>query len=125
MPDLIITPPTVTAGSPAPTVEFTLTRGGANVLPEVAAGRITNAAAGDYTATWTATNGIGSPAVVTRTATVAAAPAIGGVPLGQAGATGTIYNGYVLADGDDFDDMTAADFLTPNSATGSYRTTRH
>lgn len=72
MPDLIITPPTVTAGSPAPAVEFTLTRGGANVLPEVAAGRITNAAAGDYTATWTATNGIGSPAVVTRTATVAA-----------------------------------------------------
>lgn len=73
MPDLIITPPTVTAGSPAPTVEFTLTRGGANVLPEVAAGRIANAAAGEYTATWTATNGIGSPAVVTRTATVAAA----------------------------------------------------
>ena len=73
MPDLIITPPTVTAGSPAPTVEFTLTRGGVNVLPEVAAGRIANAAAGDYTATWTATNGIGSPAVVTRTATVAAA----------------------------------------------------
>lgn len=72
MPDLIITPPTVTAGSPAPTVEFTLTRGGANVLPEVAAGRIVNAAAGEYTATWTATNGIGSPAVVTRTATVAA-----------------------------------------------------
>lgn len=71
MPDLIITPPTITAGSPAPTVAFTLTRGGANVLPEVAAGRIANAAAGDYTATWTATNGIGSPAVVTRTATVA------------------------------------------------------
>ena len=46
MPDLIITPPTVTAGSPAPTVEFTLTRGGANVLSEVAAGRIPNAAAG-------------------------------------------------------------------------------
>ena len=125
MPDLIITPPTVTAGSPAPTVEFTLTRGGANVLPEVAAGRIANAAAGEYTATWTATNGIGSPAVVTRTATVATAPAIGGVPVGQAGATGTIYNGYVLADGDDFDDMTAADFLTPTSASGSYMTTRH
>ena len=73
MPDLIITPPTVTAGSPPPTVEFTLTRGGANVLLEVAAGRIANAAAGEYTATWTATNGIGSPAVITRTATVAAA----------------------------------------------------
>lgn len=55
-----------------------------------------------------------------------AAPAmIGGASIGQAGATGTIYNGYVLADGDDFDDMTAADFLTPTSADGAYMTTRH
>ncbi|KJZ31402.1 hypothetical protein TW83_08995 [Paracoccus sp. S4493] len=54
------------------------------------------------------------------------APAmIGGASIGQAGATGTIYNGYVLADGDDFDDMTAADFLTPTSASGAYMTTRH
>ena len=50
---------------------------------------------------------------------------IAGVAIGQAGAAGTIYNGYVLADGDDFDDMTAADFLTPTSATGAYMTTRH
>ncbi|MEQ5796359.1 Ig domain-containing protein [Paracoccus sp. NFXS7] len=55
-----------------------------------------------------------------------AAPAvIGGASIGQAGASGTIYNGYVLADGDDFDDMTAADFLTPTSAAGAYMTTRH
>ena len=72
MPDLIITPPTITAGSPTPTVAFTLTRGGANVLPEVVGDRIPSAAVGDYTATWTATNGIGSPAVITRTATVVA-----------------------------------------------------
>lgn len=55
----------------------------------------------------------------------AAAPMIGGASIGQTGASGTIYNGYVLADGDDFDDMTAADFLTPTSAAGAYMTTRH
>ena len=50
---------------------------------------------------------------------------IGGASIGQAGEAGTIYDGYVLADGDDFDDMTAADFLTPTSAAGAYMTTRH
>lgn len=48
---------------------------------------------------------------------------IGGVPIGAAGAPGTIYNGYVLADGDDFD--AAPDFLTPTDHDGAYMTTRH
>lgn len=52
-------------------------------------------------------------------------PAIGGVLIGAAGAAGTIYGGYVLADGDDFDAATADDFLTPTNHDGAYMTTRH
>ena len=51
------------------------------------------------------------------------AQGVGGVPLGAAGAAGTIYEGYVLADGDDFD--AAPDFLTPSQHVGAYMTTRH
>ena len=86
MPNLIITPPTVAAGNPAPELELTsLTRDGSAVdrssitdaiLSAVGGntvgGVIVSAADGDYEATWEAANGIGSPAVVTRTATVAA-----------------------------------------------------
>ena len=56
--------------------------------------------------------------------TVAApAPSIGGTAIGTMGAAGTIYEGYQLADGDDFD--TAPDFLTPGNANGAYMTTRN
>lgn len=81
MPDLIITPPTVTAGTPTPTVTHTLTRNGQNVLPEVAAGRIINAAPGEYTATWTASNGVAPNAVITRSATVEAPAAFAATAL--------------------------------------------
>jgi hypothetical protein len=85
------------------------------------------AAATSYSIRLRAVNSVGnSTPGDTKTATSgAAAPMIGGASIGQAGASGTIYNGYVLADGDDFDDMTAADFLTPTSADGAYMTTRH
>lgn len=85
------------------------------------------AAATSYSIRLRAVNAVGnSTPGDTKTATSgAAAPMIGGASIGQAGASGTIYNGYVLADGDDFDDMTAADFLTPTSAAGAYMTTRH
>lgn len=55
----------------------------------------------------------------------AAPNAIGGVTIGQAGAAGTIYESYVLRDGDDFDRTTDADFLTPTNNSGQYMVTRH
>lgn len=86
MPDLIITPPTVTAGTPAPELQLTeLTLAGvavdralildpilSDVGDNVVGGRIANAAAGDYSATWDATNGVSPDARVTATATVQA-----------------------------------------------------
>lgn len=50
---------------------------------------------------------------------------VGGLAIGTVGATGTLYEGYALSDGDDFDATTAADFLTPMNADGAYMTTRH
>lgn len=50
-------------------------------------------------------------------------PTIGGLAVGSDGAAGTIYSGYVLADGDDFD--ASPDFLTPTDHDGAYMTTRH
>lgn len=48
---------------------------------------------------------------------------IGGVTVGAQGTPGTIYWGYQLVDGDDFD--TADQFLTPTSHDGTYMTTRN
>lgn len=58
------------------------------------------------------------------TAALGAPPVqIGGVTVGAQGTPGTIYWGYQLADGDDFD--TADQFLTPTSHDGTYMTTRN
>lgn len=54
------------------------------------------------------------------TAAAVAAPTIGGVTVGDAGATGTLYEGYTLRGGDDF---TALNIVGPNKPTG-YLTTR-
>lgn len=70
--DLVVTAPVVTAGSPTPSVNFTLTRGGTDVRGEVVNGRIVNASPGTYVATWTASNGVGSPATATDTEVVSA-----------------------------------------------------
>lgn len=85
MPDLTITAPTITAGIPDPSVTLELTRDGSavalsgvtsqvldDVSGSVIGGQILAAAAGEYVATWTADNGVGTPAVITRTATIAA-----------------------------------------------------
>lgn len=63
--------------------------------------------------------------VVVGAAVSALPPSIGGVTIGSAGAAGTIYQGYTLADGDDFNTTTANDFLTPTNNAGRYMTTRH
>ena len=41
------------------------------------------------------------------------------------GAAGSIYEGYRLDDGDDFNTTTAADFVSPTNGAGRYMTTRH
>jgi hypothetical protein len=46
---------------------------------------------------------------------------IGGVAVGAAGATGSIYDGFVLSGGDDFDTL---DILAPHKPRGKWRTTR-
>ncbi|MEQ3644766.1 MAG: putative Ig domain-containing protein [Paracoccus sp. (in: a-proteobacteria)] len=117
-------------GSPITAIQYSANSGTWTPLGGAGAGdrTLTMPAAGtSYSVRLRAVNAAGnSTPSDTKTATSGvSAPMIGGASIGQAGDTGTIYNGYVLADGDDFDDMTAADFLTPTSATGSYMTTRH
>ena len=52
-------------------------------------------------------------------------PGIGDVEFGATGAQGSIYEGYRMVDGDDFDDTTSADFVSPANGAGRYMTTRH
>jgi hypothetical protein len=66
--DVVIVEPSVT-GSPTPQVTRVVTRNGAVIL--VMGDRIADAAPGSYLATWTATNGIGNPATVSHSVTVA------------------------------------------------------
>ena len=74
--DLILTSPTA-SGDPAPTVTLTsLTRNGSDVTGELTANTIEGAAAGDYEAVWTASNGVNPDATATRTLTVGTAPTI-------------------------------------------------
>lgn len=51
----------------------------------------------------------------------AAAETIGGVPIGAAGAAGTIYEGYTLSWGDDFNSL---DIVAPHRPRGKFVTTR-
>lgn len=50
---------------------------------------------------------------------------VGGVAFGTMGQSGTIYENYRMVDGDDFDNTTAADFVSPTNGSGRYMTTRH
>lgn len=94
MPDLIITPPEVTAGTPEPELRLTeLTRNGSPVSralivdqvistvgAHVVGGRIPNAEFGNYQAIWDATNGVNPPAQVVANAVIqapATAPTFG------------------------------------------------
>lgn len=97
MPDIIITPPVVIAGTPLPGITLAFTRNNASlVLEEVISGPILdaktgaiiggeflNAPEGDYQAVWTPFNGIGSPTSIVRTVTVSGAqtaPSVIGPP---------------------------------------------
>ncbi|MGN7870564.1 hypothetical protein, partial [Paracoccus sp. 22332] len=71
--DLVLVPPTVTAGQPDPQVVLTsLTRDGASVLDEVEDGRIADAAPGVYEAVWTASNGVDPDATAVASLTITA-----------------------------------------------------
>lgn len=71
--DLVLVPPTVTAGQPDPQLVLTsLTRDGADVLDEVEDGRIADAAPGVYEAVWTASNGVDPDATAVASLTIAA-----------------------------------------------------
>lgn len=57
--DLVLVPPTVSVGNPAPDLTLTsLTRNGTDVRGLIVSGRITDAAPGLYVAVWTATNSV-------------------------------------------------------------------
>jgi len=65
-----LTPP-VADGAPAPTVSLTLLlQNGVDVTASVSSGLFTSTASGPLEATWTATNGVGSDATSTATATI-------------------------------------------------------
>ena len=65
-----LTPP-VADGAPAPTVSLTLLlQNGVDVTASVSGGLFTSTASGPLEATWTATNGVGSDATSTATATI-------------------------------------------------------
>jgi len=65
-----LTPP-VADGAPAPTVSLTLLlQNGVDVTASVASGLFTSTASGPLDATWTATNGVGSDATSTASATI-------------------------------------------------------
>lgn len=69
--DLVITPPTITAGSPDPTLTLvSLTRDGADVLAEISDWRIADATPGAYAARFVASNGVDPDAPVNLTFTV-------------------------------------------------------
>ena len=92
-----------------------------------ATGSITGAAPSadvSTTATVTVSNSVGS-ASDTFAVTVAEVTMIGGVEIGSVGAVGTYLADYMLVDGDDFDNVSSADFLTPTNASGRYMTTRN
>ncbi|VDS09235.1 hypothetical protein PARHAE_02427 [Paracoccus haematequi] len=73
--DLVLVPPTVTAGQPNPQLVLTsLTRDGADVLDEVEDGRIADAAPGVYEAVWTASNGVDPDATAVASLTIAVIP---------------------------------------------------
>lgn len=59
------------------------------------------------------------------TRAVEALPGVGGISFGATGEQGSIYEGYRMVDGDDFDDTTDADFVSPQNGAGRYMTTRH
>lgn len=70
--DLVAEAPSAT-GSPLPAVTMSsLTRDGIEILASLVNGRIIRAAPGQYTATWTASNGTPPDAVLTRALTIAA-----------------------------------------------------
>ena len=117
------------SGTPAPTIAGSLTRPG-RAAAAVAHGSTFAIEAGDQggtiTLTATATNTAGTvsrPASLTVPAANQPQPTIGGVETGTYGIPGTIYSGYILQDGDDFDAMPA--FLTPTAHDGTYMTTRN
>jgi hypothetical protein len=65
-----LTPP-VADGAPAPTVSLTLLlQNGVDVTASVSSGLFTSTASGPLEATWTATNGVGSDATSTASATI-------------------------------------------------------
>ena len=84
--------------------------GAATLAPLPATGTGAAVEIGSDTASGTAA--LGAPAVQ-----------IGGVMIGAQGTPGTIYWGYQMVDGDDFD--SADQFLTPTSHDGTYMTTRN
>lgn len=121
---------TFTGASPVGVLRFLAsgqTGQGVDVTASIVNGKYTTTAAGTLTLTVTAAplSAVSVSATVAAAAQQPAQPIIGGLAVGTAGATGTIYEGYALADGDDFDATTAADFLTPMNASGAYMTTRH
>lgn len=116
------------SGTPAPTGTIQWLRGTTAITG--ATGATYTLVSGDagqaISARVTWTNSAGSVSATSNAITGQAAPtatAIGGTALGTMGAAGTIYEGYRLADGDDFD--TAPDFMTPTHHGGAYMTTRH
>ena len=113
------------SGTPAPALTGILTRPGKAAAAVLDGDTFHIEAAdqgGTITLDVTATNSAGS-ATASETLEVPVAGAVVGVPIGLVGPAGTIYDGYVLADGDDFD--ATPDFLTPTQHVGAYMTTRH
>lgn len=109
----------VAAGTPAPSLTGTLTRPG-KAPAAVLDGATFQIEAADQGGTInldvTAANSAGSVTDSTSLA-VPAGATIGGIPVGAAGAAGTIYSGYVLAAGEEFDTL---DLLTVNTPGGKY-----
>lgn len=94
------------SGIPAPILVGTLTRP-SKAAVAVQDGDMFQIEASDQGGTITldvtATNSAGSATASDAMTVSSLGPTIGGVPIGAAGAAGTIYDGHVLAGGDDFD----------------------
>ena len=110
-------------GTPTPTLTGSLARPG-RAAAAVAHGSTFAIEAGDQggtiTLTATATNSAGTvnrPTSLVIPAAGTPAAQIGGLDVGTLGATGTIYDGYMLADGENF---TALDLLTVSNPEGKY-----
>lgn len=117
------------SGTPAPAIIGTLTRPGRAAAAVLDGATFTVEASdqgGTVQVSATATNAAGSAqdsASISIPAAGVPAVRIGGVPVGSQGSPGTIYWGYQMVDGDDFD--AANQFLTPTSHDGTYMTTRN